>query len=214
MTYADAAVRTTRTVWLINAFVGYRSVDPSHLPSRRLHANDRRNAQAVHTSISPITNEAKQALKREADHLSSNDDEDGRVSDESEDDEAEDDESGHALSRHRRRRERRERARRKAEMKRGRIPAPPIPDLRFEQGVLLSIRPYLHSTPSSSSQGNVESPLDEKRRKRRHGEENVAIVSASFTAEGADKQVDNDLFQPGLRIEWSKVVYVLLRDQV
>lgn len=61
---------------------------------------------------------------------------------------------------------RRQAARAEASRKKGKIPVPQIPDLRFEQGVMASIRPFIHRVggptvayPESVSFTLLSSPL-------------------------------------------------------
>lgn len=98
----------------------------------------------------------------------------------------------------------------------------PIPDLRFEQGYLLSIAPFLHldETAASSSavttgQGRSASDekgkqKDEEREERREIEEETALVEDAASKKNAPTLYLN----PDLRIEWGMLIYVTLRDQV
>lgn len=93
------------------------------------------------------------------------------------------------------------------------IPVPPIPDLRYEQGVLASIRPFLHRADGAAGARAVVE-AGEKSGKVATAEK-AALASAALTAEGAAQdEHPSDVLMAGLRIEWSKVSYVILRDQV
>ncbi|GJN91642.1 hypothetical protein Rhopal_004665-T1 [Rhodotorula paludigena] len=93
------------------------------------------------------------------------------------------------------------------------IPVPPIPDLRYEQGVLASIRPFLHRADGAAG-ARVAAEAGEKSGKVATAEK-AALASAALTAEGAAQdEPPSDVLMAGLRIEWSKVSYVILRDQV
>jgi len=96
----------------------------------------------------------------------------------------------------------------------GKIPIPPIPDLRYEQGILASIRPFLHSGMTRGKGKEVEKE-SEKHELKVEAAEKTALASAQLTAEG-DKtgRVESDVLMGPLRVEWGNVTYVLLRDQV
>ncbi|KAL8278523.1 hypothetical protein RQP46_009015 [Phenoliferia psychrophenolica] len=111
--------------------------------------------------------------------------------------------------------------RRKAEARAaGRIPVPPLPDLRYEQGILASIRPFIHrigpgKTPveETAKEGGEKGKAAEREREEEEG----AMASTSLSAEAAkDGRGDGDLFgaTPTLRIEWAQVAYVIFRDQL
>lgn len=98
-----------------------------------------------------------------------------------------------------------------ASKKKKRIAVAPIPDFRFEEGVLLSIRPFLHRIESPKLEhDSTETP---KEMDRTDLEEKAALVSGALTAEGAKDGVD-DVFAGPLRIEWGPLSYVIFRDQV
>lgn len=98
-----------------------------------------------------------------------------------------------------------------------RIPVPPIPDLRYEQGVLASIRPFLHRI--DDARGGTGGAETEKEKKVATAER-TALASAQLTAEGSSSSkrevaaAASDVLMAPLRIEWSKVTYVIVRDQV
>lgn len=98
--------------------------------------------------------------------------------------------------------------------KKKRITVAPIPDFRFEEGVLLSIRPFLHRIDSPKpDHGSIESSKDSDGREGAELKEEAALVSGALTAEGAKDGV-NDVFAGPLRIEWGPLSYVIFRDQV
>lgn len=68
---------------------------------------------------------------------------------------------------------------------------PPIPDMRFEEGVLASIRQYLHLAPGTEGDQTVQEG-------KRKGE----VTPWS------------ELFSRPVRVDWTGVLYVLVRDQV
>lgn len=95
-----------------------------------------------------------------------------------------------------------------------RIPVPPIPDLRYEQGVLASIRPFLHRIDGDES-GQRQGGEGAEKEKKVLTAEKSALASAQLTAEGSSKRESaSDALMAPLRIEWSKVTYVIVRDQV
>lgn len=101
-------------------------------------------------------------------------------------------------------------SRKEEERKQGKIPTPPIPDLRFEQGVMLSIRPFIHRVGPKR-----EDPSKRQRTEtRQEAEKYDAMVGAALTAEGAEDGDEGDLFKGPVRIEWAQLGYVLFRDQV
>ncbi|GAA5922987.1 uncharacterized protein JCM15063_003491 [Sporobolomyces koalae] len=99
----------------------------------------------------------------------------------------------------------------------GKIPIPPIPDLRYEQGILSSIRPFLHpvkSTPTAAARGNSEK---EKHKLDLATSEQTALATAQLTLEGQAERrpgSTSDALMEPLRIEWAMVAYVLVRDQI
>ncbi|SCZ91013.1 BZ3500_MvSof-1268-A1-R1_Chr1-3g02476 [Microbotryum saponariae] len=113
-----------------------------------------------------------------------------------------------------------------------RIQVPPIPDLRYEQGILMSIRPFLHRLQPTTSTTVIASneetilgdeninPLpshQERHEERKEVEEKTAMVSSALTAEaardGLKQGEQTDLLAGPLRFEWGKIVYVIFRDQ-
>ena len=89
-------------------------------------------------------------------------------------------------------------------------------ECRYEQGVLLSIRPFLHraAPPSAQASSDISTDHEEKVQAGEKG----ALVSSALTAEGADSGLrrgeDSDIFSGPLNIQWAQVSYVLFRDQV
>lgn len=74
-----------------------------------------------------------------------------------------------------------------------RVPA--VPDLRFEQSYLSSIRPYVHIERSSSSEG--QNSADQK------GKGKAVAV-----------QVDEPVTTEVITIQWGRVAWVTTRDQI
>lgn len=99
------------------------------------------------------------------------------------------------------------------------VPVPPIPDLRYEQGVLASLQPFLHRVPASpnSSTNHTSTPQEtEKHARKVDSAEKATLAARDLTAEGGPDTADrpSDIFLGPLRIEWSRVAYVIVRDQV
>jgi hypothetical protein len=74
-------------------------------------------------------------------------------------------------------------------------------DLRFEQGYLLSILPFLHPSHSRPE------PTSEKAQHREDETEAVEDV-------GLVKDATKDIFVSPLTVEWAPLLYVTARDQV
>ena len=95
------------------------------------------------------------------------------------------------------------RARRKREKRearrRGRVPIPPIPDLRYEEGLLLSLKPFIHR--SGPLYADV---AGDKGKGKEQAVENAAIV----------KGAAEDLFAGPVSIDWGPALWVVMRDQV
>lgn len=194
------------------------SLNPSHLPGLERTSNPR-TGQAVKTSVSSLAHpqhespppvpsssessssaqpswkgawarrqEAKIARRRQELGLESDDDE--------QDDEQDDDE---------RRRARTD----------GKIPIPPIPDLRYEQGILSSIKPFLHSRTSKKGKV-VQEKETEKHELDIEAAQETVLASTQLTAEGGDNKgvTESDVLMGPMRVEWGNVSYVLFRDQV
>ncbi|GAA5994063.1 hypothetical protein JCM11641_005960, partial [Rhodosporidiobolus odoratus] len=104
-----------------------------------------------------------------------------------------------------------------------RVPVPAVPDLRFEQGVLASLRPFIHrlsplptaSLPSPSPSSEAKTAATEK----------AVLVTTDLTAEGTRQaggtgegsgREEADVFDlmDGVRVQWAKVGWVVTRDQV
>lgn len=112
------------------------------------------------------------------------------------------------------------------------IPIPPIPDLRYEQGILASLRPFLHSTSNNNTHSTEGGQEDGSRMRLETNEhelkmafvEKTSLATPQLTAEGGGeggnssatltKTNQSDVLMGGLRVEWGNVVYVLVRDQV
>jgi len=95
------------------------------------------------------------------------------------------------------------------------VPIPPIPDLRFEQGVLASIRPYLHRADAGPAPAAADEGGEGEKKGKLRAAEKGALASANLTAEGGPRgESPSDIFMAPLRIQWSQVSYVLVRDQV
>ena len=88
-------------------------------------------------------------------------------------------------------------------------PRPPaIPDLRFEQSYLLSIKSFIHSaTPplpaSPPKQGDMK--------KQRHNDERLATGSLALVDSGVNVQ---STYGAPITIDWSGLLWVTARDQV
>jgi len=105
----------------------------------------------------------------------------------------------------------------------GKIPIPPIPDLRYEQGILSSIKPFLHSASTDQSQnrrgGAVPKETVEHEEKLETVEKTVLASSQLTAGQGREQELETGRHQSEalmgpLRIEWGMVSYVLFRDQV
>ncbi|GAA6000155.1 hypothetical protein JCM10207_007882 [Rhodosporidiobolus poonsookiae] len=196
------------------------TLDPSHIPGLNF-TSDRTTGQAVHTSVpsTSVDSSSPSALKSLSERLAEADRKRRerrdskskaarRADDDGEDEESDDEDDA-------------------------RVPVPPIPDLRFEQGVLTSLRPFIHRTsalaPSASSAASSSTPPSANstaaapsaaHEKTAEAAEKQALATTSLTAEGpaqagdAAAQVDVFDLTEGIRVEWGKVAYVLLRDQV
>lgn len=173
----------------------HRSLDPSHIPGLN-YTRDRTTGQAVYDSVTAAAdpNEPDTASR-----LASSD-------------------PPTAPSRQRRRRHRtRSHSDIDSESGPEQIPVPPIPDLRYEQGVLASLKPFLHRVPDSSA-GPLTSSAGhetEKHEREVHAAEKVTLAARNLTAEGTTAAAtESDIFLGPLRVEWSRVAYVIVRDQV
>ncbi|KAI5477224.1 hypothetical protein MNV49_006597 [Pseudohyphozyma bogoriensis] len=99
------------------------------------------------------------------------------------------------------------------------MPIPQIPDLRHEQSVLASIRPFIHRVEAEEDEGlaaEVEEAggKQERKEKRVKAEEKGAVVSNDLTAEGKPGGGPPDIFTGPVRIEWAQVAYIIARDQI
>ncbi|GAA6047216.1 hypothetical protein JCM3770_006955 [Rhodotorula araucariae] len=167
------------------------TLDPSHIPG--LHKTDNpKTGQAVYDSVSPLhvlsghlAEQDRAALRPRRRRSNSLDSDDGSSTDS----------DGH--------------------YGRERVPVPPIPDLRFEQGVLASIRPFLHRADGAGEAEAGDGAGAGEKKGRLSAAEKGALASANLTAEGGTGgDGPSDIFTAPLRVEWSKVTYVLFRDQV
>ncbi|GAA5859314.1 hypothetical protein JCM8547_001979 [Rhodosporidiobolus lusitaniae] len=175
------------------------TLDPTHIPGLHI-TSDRSTGQAVQTSVpAPASGEGKEeqgtsALHKLAQELA----EANRKRREAK---GKDVEHKHEHEEHGER-----------------VPIPPIPDLRFEQGVLASLRPFIHRVPLPSSSSSSSSTLSTEGEKRTATAEKTALASTSLTAEGPNEagRAEVDVFDlsEGVRVEWGQVAFVLVRDQV
>ncbi|GAA5911859.1 hypothetical protein JCM8208_002462 [Rhodotorula glutinis] len=176
------------------------SLDPTHVPGLQRDGNPR-TGQAVYDSVSPLHSLSHHLAHEDRSSSSSTSTSASRrprpprqsASDDDDDDSDRDSGSDDGVL--------------------DKVPIPPIPDLRFEQGVLASIRPFLHRADADADADEDDSS-DEKKGKLRAAEKG-ALASANLTAEGGPKgESPSDIFMAPLRIQWSQVSYVLVRDQV
>lgn len=99
---------------------------------------------------------------------------------------------------------------------------PPIPDLRFETGYLVSIKPFIHPSPrlpsaTASEHGPVYSEKGkEKEQKREEGMRVAEDLSLAGDTTGRIGELDvtGSLFEGEISVEWGKVAWITLRDQV
>lgn len=92
---------------------------------------------------------------------------------------------------------------------------PAIPDLRFEQGVLMSLRPFLHRPTGASTVEKVETAEEKEHAERVEVEETGAMVSSNFMEEDAGRKEASEVFLTGFGgAEWGQIAYVIFRDQV
>ncbi|GAA5834213.1 hypothetical protein JCM9279_004247 [Rhodotorula babjevae] len=174
------------------------SLDPTHVPGLDRTA-DPRTGQAVYDSVSPLHSlshhlahedraSSSSASRRPPPRAST------RTSDDDDDDDSDRDSDDGVLDK---------------------VPIPPIPDLRFEQGVLASIRPFLHRADADPSAADDDDDNSSEKKGKLRAAEKGALASANLTAEGGPKgESPSDIFMAPLRIQWSQVSYILIRDQV
>mgnify|MGYP007100404798 CR=1 FL=1 len=87
--------------------------------------------------------------------------------------------------------------------------------MRFEQGVLASIRPFLHRADADPAPAAADEGGEGEKKGKLRAAEKGALASANLTAEGGPRgESPSDIFMAPLRIQWSQVSYVLVRDQV
>ena len=175
------------------------SLDASHIPGLH-HTEDRTTGQAVYNSISvPTPNGQAHAAGLVSDRRPTG-------------------EEAPSSSRQRRRRARAySDSQSESEDGTERIPVPPIPDLRYEQGVLASLQPFLHRVPApATATGDQTAGYEtEKHERKVETAEKVSLAATNLTAEGTDdSDRPSDIFLGPLRIEWTRVAYVIVRDQV
>ncbi|KZT04514.1 uncharacterized protein LAESUDRAFT_682732 [Laetiporus sulphureus 93-53] len=72
--------------------------------------------------------------------------------------------------------------------------APAIPDFRFEQSFLRSIKPYVH----------IERQIAE----------DIAAVATASGEKGAEKHETRVMLHEDIRVRWGRVMWITLRDQV
>ncbi|KAM0754329.1 hypothetical protein T439DRAFT_175668 [Meredithblackwellia eburnea MCA 4105] len=191
------------------------TLDPSHLPFLA-HTSDNKTGQAVLQSVTPFHSTSRldpQAGESPAPQPSA----------------AEDDVPSWKGA-WARRQERKEQER-KEERRKGQIPiAPAIPDFRFEQGVMASLRPFLHrgeELPLSASEEEeedegaevLEKKEEEKehlqrRAKRQREEALTSLVSLGRITQESAKDNSPDIFVTSISVDYPSVIYVLFRDQI
>lgn len=150
------------------------SLDPSHAPFLG-RSSDRKHGEAVVTSLPA----RRGASTRPQDLL-----------DDSDDSSIDEDTRGG-----------RKKQQEQSARARGRVPIPPLPDLRYEQGYLLSIMPFLHPLVPPAE------PKSEKGKKR---EDEVEVVEETSLVKDARQEV----FRRPMTIEWPVLLYVTGRDQI
>jgi len=84
----------------------------------------------------------------------------------------------------------------------------PVPDLRFEQSYLKSIARYIHPL-DNDSEASTSSEQPQTQRTEDKGEKEEAVEDEALVST-IDKPISRDLY----RIEWGRVGYVTVRDQV
>lgn len=85
---------------------------------------------------------------------------------------------------------------------------PVIPDLRFEQGYLLSIRPFL-STSSSSSSSSSSSLTSSQ------AQNTTSTLQPTPTPGHEDREGDEVIpWSKDIRVDWKSVLWITVRDQV
>ncbi|KAG8747729.1 hypothetical protein FRC10_011857 [Ceratobasidium sp. 414] len=92
----------------------------------------------------------------------------------------------------------------------GALPIRALPDLRFEQSYLLSLKPFVHirseETPgdsNSGTRGTVEKPTVENTALAEPLGLDIAVHSAGVARYGVPE-----------RVEWGKIAWVTTRDQI
>ncbi|KAJ9477053.1 hypothetical protein PHBOTO_000721 [Pseudozyma hubeiensis] len=85
---------------------------------------------------------------------------------------------------------------------------PTLPDLRFEQSYLATIRNFLHEEQPSSSNHHDES--EKQPSTHDSGEDHHHKVELTHGKAGGD----HELWLGNLRVEWFPILYVTVRDQL
>ncbi|KNZ44421.1 hypothetical protein VP01_917g1 [Puccinia sorghi] len=90
-----------------------------------------------------------------------------------------------------------------------------LPDLRFEQGYLMSLMPFFHFRPSSPN----PSPSKEKPPEKTRSPSQPSFVfghhrSVSGSSDVSLSEADTYYLGSNFYVEWKMVIYVTLRDQV
>ncbi|SPO34912.1 uncharacterized protein PSFLO_00383 [Pseudozyma flocculosa] len=102
---------------------------------------------------------------------------------------------------------------------------PAVPDLRFEQSYISTIRGFLHETDKEQAQQEKSEELDEKRssgqRDDAEGEVEVGDESSSAAPQKPHhlqrtraSDGEREIWIGALRVEWVPLLYVTIRDQV
>ncbi|KAG9093200.1 hypothetical protein FS749_014861 [Ceratobasidium sp. UAMH 11750] len=95
------------------------------------------------------------------------------------------------------------------EIRAGTLPIRALPDLRFEQSYLLSLKPFVHirseesSSSNSGARGTVEKPVVEDTALAEPLGLDIAAHSAGVSRYGVPE-----------RVEWGEIAWVTVRDQI
>ncbi|OAV89439.1 hypothetical protein PTTG_28690 [Puccinia triticina 1-1 BBBD Race 1] len=94
-----------------------------------------------------------------------------------------------------------------------RLSAIHLPDLRFEQGYLMSLMPFFHFDHAKPLDKQKQPADDSPRSSQPYvfGQDDLVPKEAS---DATSTEADNYYFGPNFRVEWKMVVYVTLRDQL
>lgn len=90
---------------------------------------------------------------------------------------------------------------------------PPIPELRFEQSYLLSIKSFIHPLASTTTHGNNETGRQAGYPRTRQAAEKFALVDGGDVGSGED-QVIQGIYGAPIVIDWHGLLWVTVRDQV